>query len=71
MDLNFLYFQHQLSLIRAGTASTDEFRARHFAIAERIGSRIRSYQFTKGAAAAFSWSANANRLHAQRARTAL
>ena len=70
MDLNFLYSQHQLSLIRAGKAGTDEYRDRHFAMAEEIGSQIRDYQLVKGATAAFSWNVGADILPAQSARTA-
>lgn len=70
MDLNFLYSQHQLSLIRAGTAGTDEYRAQHFAMAEQIGSQIRDYQLVKGATAACSWDVGVNILPAQSARTA-
>lgn len=46
MDLNYLFLRHQVSLARAGTASTPEARDahRHFAAlyAARIGERQRA-----------------------------
>ena len=55
MDLNRLYFDHQLSLMRASRSATCDGRRRHVSRALRIAGRIGSAQRTLGAAAAMDW----------------
>jgi hypothetical protein len=57
MDFNRLYFDHQLSLIKAREATTGEARRRHEADAARIAGCIGHKQTKLGAAAACSWGA--------------
>lgn len=52
MDLNYLYAQHQLSLMRADTATNQQVRAGHLIAADTFGNQIRNYQFLHGASAA-------------------
>jgi hypothetical protein len=52
MDLNKLYFDHQILLIRAQRAATPAVRHRHKAEAALIAGRIRQRQVTLGAAVA-------------------
>jgi hypothetical protein len=44
MDLNFLYSQHQISLIRASDAVTPDRRAFHQALADGFARRIGKFQ---------------------------
>lgn len=65
MDLNRLYFEHQLSLMRANDAATRLARTQHFAAAGVTANRIGNYQLGIGAEAAGSWiksSQNADQL---------
>lgn len=55
MDLNHLYSQHQLSLMRAGASTSRLTRTKHFAAAGLVANRIRNYQLVKGAGAAAGW----------------
>lgn len=55
MDLNYLYSQHQLCLMRAGEATSRLTRTRHFAAAGLFANRIRDFQLTNGAPAAATW----------------
>jgi hypothetical protein len=55
MDLNQLYFRHQLSLIRASMASDDETCLAHEAQAAGIAHSIGAFQHGLGAEAALSW----------------
>ena len=55
MDLNRLYFDHQLSLMRASRSPTCDDRRTHASRALRIAGRIGSAQRALGAAAALSW----------------
>jgi hypothetical protein len=55
MDLNHLYSQHQLSVMRAKASTSRVDRAEHLAKAEQFACRIGSYQFARGAAAAAGW----------------
>ena len=55
MDLNRLYFDHQLSLMRASGSVTCDGRRRHVSRALRIAGRIGSAQRSLGAAAATGW----------------
>lgn len=55
MDLNHLYSQHQLSLMRANATTSRLLRTRHLAAAGVAANRIRNYQLAQGAAAAAGW----------------
>ena len=55
MDLNQLYFDHQIQLIRADGAGTAEGRRDHESAAARIADRIGQRQTRLGAAAACAW----------------
>jgi hypothetical protein len=55
VDLNRLYFDHQLSLMAASRAATCDTRRRHAARASSIAGEIGSAQRALGAAAAASW----------------
>lgn len=57
MNLNQLYFDHQMSLIRADGANTPCLRQRHEHHAAQIAGRIGRLQSTLGAEAACSWHA--------------
>lgn len=61
MDLNQLYFDHQIQLIRADGAVTDEARAGHALAAAEIAGRIGQRQARLGAAAACAWMSNARK----------
>ena len=51
MDLNSLYSQHQIALIRAATSPGCDDRRRFHAFADGIALRIRALQDTLGAKA--------------------
>lgn len=55
MDLNHQYAQHQLSIMRAGVATSRVSRTRHLAAAGLCAFRISNYQLDKGAVAAGGW----------------
>jgi hypothetical protein len=55
LDLNRLYFDHQLSLIRAREAATADLRRDHESEAALIAGRIGDKQRRLGAAAAGAW----------------
>jgi hypothetical protein len=55
MDLNHHYFEHQLSLMRAGGAVTRLSRTLHLAAAGVTANRIGNHQLGTGAAAADGW----------------
>jgi hypothetical protein len=55
MDLNQLYFDHQVLLIRAHGAGRGEARRRHETGARRIAGCIGSIQRGSGAPAAAAW----------------
>lgn len=55
MDLNQLYFHHQLLLMRASCASNEESTLSHEARAAGIARSIGTFQANAGAAAALSW----------------
>jgi len=59
MDLNRLYFDHQVSLIEAEKASTSALRRDHESEAARIAAVIGHKQVNLGAAAACAWIARA------------
>jgi hypothetical protein len=48
MDLNRLYFQHQLSLIRLAAATDAPSRARHRAATDGLAGRIALYRLGAG-----------------------
>jgi hypothetical protein len=58
MDLNLLYSQHQISLIRAATTISRLARTRHLAAADLVANRIQEYQLANGAAAEAGWLRN-------------
>lgn len=55
MDLNFLYFHHQLSVMQSASAPSCLARTRCLAAAEALANRIQIYQAAKGALAAPGW----------------
>lgn len=55
MDLNFLYSQHQLSMMRAGGTRSRLARTRHLEAAGAFAHRIQTYQHSLGAAASAGW----------------
>ena len=55
MDLNRLYFDHQLSMIRAARSPTCDLRRDHVLHASHIAGRIGNAQRALGAAAAPAW----------------
>ena len=55
LDLNRLYFDHQLLLIRAQEAATPALRRDHESDAARIAGRIAHRQGLLGASAARAW----------------
>lgn len=55
MDLNQLYFRHQLLLMRASCASDEEASLKHEARAAGIAQSIGAFQANAGATAALSW----------------
>jgi hypothetical protein len=55
MDLNDLYFRHQISLMRASEASGAALRAGHRAKADDLAREIGRWQRLIGAAAASQW----------------
>lgn len=57
MDLNQLYFDHQMLLIRAHRAASRDARHEHEIDASQIAGRIGCMQRALGAAAAPSWEA--------------
>ncbi|MFK4874051.1 hypothetical protein [Novosphingobium sp. ZW T3_23] len=60
MDLNHQYFEHQLSLMRAGAARTRLAKTRHIAAAGVTANRISNHQSDIGADAAVGWSRSAH-----------
>jgi hypothetical protein len=55
MDLNFRYFQHQISLMRAAASDDPLLRTKRLTAANGLASQIGIYQHSKGASAAASW----------------
>ena len=51
MDLNKLFFKHQIALIRAADADKSAARATHHSVADEIASRIGVIQRSNGACA--------------------
>lgn len=56
MDLNRLYSQHQISLIRASSAKNPELRSGHEAAALGFADRIKAFQQGLNTPAATAWS---------------
>lgn len=63
MDLNMLYFRHQLSVMRAAATQNLSHRADHLANAETLAGRIACIQHGAGAMAAQGWAANSKPDH--------
>jgi hypothetical protein len=61
VDLNKLYFDHQIQLIRADGAANEEARAGYALAAAEIAGRIGQKQARLGAAAACAWMAHARK----------
>jgi predicted aconitase with swiveling domain len=61
VDLNQLYFDHQVLLIKAGDARQGEARQCHEIYARALAGRIASIQDSKGAGAAAYWMAQSVR----------
>ena len=55
MDLNQLYTEHQISLMRAAGAGSDPARRKHLLAAEIIGGQICEVLSSKNAAATVGW----------------
>lgn len=51
MDLNELFFRHQISIVRAGSAATPEARYAHRGLAKGYADRIETMQASSGATA--------------------
>jgi hypothetical protein len=62
MDLNHLYSEHQLSLMRAAISNSGVARTRHLAAAGLFANRIHIYQLSSGATAASGWLRNTDAL---------
>lgn len=60
MDLNSLYFRHQISLIRAAASGSRALRATHVAAAEGLAGTIACLQLRLGASASTGWAAIAD-----------
>ena len=63
MDLNQLYFDHQLLLMKAKRALSCEVRRAHETGASRVAGRIGRMQHALGAACAPAWEAIAGNRH--------
>ena len=57
MDLNRLYFDHQLLLMQVQRASSWHRRSQHFVSASHVAARIGRVQRALGARAAAAWEA--------------
>jgi len=57
VDLNDLYFRHQLSVMRAGSSSDEQTRGMHLTRADELAQRIGAWQRRVGAGAASMWGA--------------
>jgi hypothetical protein len=55
MDLNDLYFRHQISVMRAKAASDEAMRGTHQRYADELAHRISRWQQRAGAGAASMW----------------
>jgi hypothetical protein len=55
VDLNLLYSQHQILLMRAATAGSREMRIGHESDAHGLAHRIKAFQLEVGAPAAGAW----------------
>jgi len=55
MDINSLYAQHQLGVMRAGHADSGSARSLHLASARKAAGAIVSYQLSQDAPAAAGW----------------
>jgi len=55
MDINDLYFRHQISVMRAKAASDDAMRGTHQRSADELAHRIGHWQQRVGAGAASMW----------------
>jgi hypothetical protein len=56
MDLNDLYFRHQISVMRARSAPDDGARGGHQVRADELADKIGHWQRRAGAGAAAMWS---------------
>ena len=55
MDLNFLYSEHQQSLMRAMASTCANLRKLHLVSAHSLAERIKDWQHSEGASAAKGW----------------
>lgn len=55
MDLNKLYFDHQLLLMKARRPATQQVRSEHLTAARAIAGRIAGFQHGLGATSARGW----------------
>lgn len=55
MDLNHLYSQHQIALMKAGAAESLTDRRQYLHSASDIARQIGSYQLAQGARASVTW----------------
>lgn len=60
MDLNFLYSEHQQSLMRAMASTCANLRKLHLASAGSLAKRIQDWQDSEGANAAKGWTSFMN-----------
>ncbi|OYW44001.1 MAG: hypothetical protein B7Z08_04165 [Sphingomonadales bacterium 32-68-7] len=62
MDLNKLYFDHQLLLMKARSPVTPQARSEKLAAARAIAGRIARFQHALGAASAAAWGSQSTQL---------
>lgn len=55
MDLNRLYFKHQISMMRLSSAGDRVCRDYHQTIADGFAQRIAQFQLVAGASASAAW----------------
>lgn len=55
MDLNRLYFKHQISMMRVFSAEDAATRGYHQSLADGFAQRIAQFQLGKGANASAAW----------------
>lgn len=55
MDLNRVYFQHQIAIMRASAAPNSRIRTLHRSRATAIGEKIANIQRKLGAGASVTW----------------
>ena len=62
MDLNKLYFRHQICLMRISSASSERVRVGYIALAGALGRRIGLFHHRQGASIATMWVGSGSQL---------